>query len=117
MKNTGMERKVFRNKKPPAILACLKRLYGTPRLQELNQSLLRLHDPMDCDQLVEVMLRTTEEVQTFLMAHPDGDSELRYFNLMIYTILKLLKCGGLYTKAIERWKIKNAVDNKIHFGL
>ena len=100
MTNTGTERRGFGNDEPPAILECLKRLYGTPSLQELYQSLLLLHEPMYCNQPVELMLRTTEEVQMFLMAHTDRDRKLSDINLISYAMIKLSKCGGLYTKAI-----------------
>ena len=73
MTNTGMARRVFCNNKPPVILERLKILCGTPILQELDQALLCLHDPIYCNQPVEVMLQTTEEVQIFLMVHPYGD--------------------------------------------
>ena len=49
----------------------------------------------------------------FLMAHPDGDQELSNVNFIIYAMIKLSKCGGLYTKAIERWNSKNKSDKKI----
>ena len=71
MKNTGTERQGFGNDEPPAILKRLKILYGKPSLHELDQALLCLHDPMECKQVVEAMLRTTEEVQMFLIAHLD----------------------------------------------
>ena len=100
MTNTGMTRRGFVNDKPPAILERLKILYGTPSLQELDQALLRLHEPMDLNQLVEVILRNTEEVQMFLMANPDGDLKLSDVNIIRYAMIKLSKCGGLYTKAI-----------------
>ena len=73
MTNTGMARRGFGNNKPPDILEHLKRLYGTPSLQELDQAILRLHNPMYSNQPVKVILRTTEEFQMFLMSHPDGD--------------------------------------------
>ena len=47
------------------------------------------------------------------MAHPDGDRELSNVNLIIYTMVKLSKCGDLYTKAIDRWKTKDAMNKKI----
>ena len=106
MTNTGMTRRWFRNDKPPAILKRLKRLYGTPSLQDLYKALLRLQDPTDRNQLVKVMLRTTEEVQMFLMAHPDGDHELININIISYAMIKLSKFGGLYNKSIERGNIK-----------
>ena len=90
-----MERRGFGNDEPPTILKRLKILYGSTRLQELDQALLLLHDPMDCNKLVEVMLCTTEEVQMFLMAHLDGDHELGYVNLISYATIKISKCGSL----------------------
>ena len=113
MTNTGMTRQGFGNNEPPAILERLKRLYGTPSLQELDQVLLRLHDPMDHNQPVEVMLHTTEEVQMFLMAHPDGYRVLSDVNIIRHAMIKLSKCGGLYTKAIERCQSKNKTDKNI----
>ena len=58
---------------------------------------------MDLNQLLEVMLQTTEEAQTFLMEHPYADSELIDVNIISYDMIKISKCGGIYTKAIERW--------------
>ena len=80
------------------------RLYGTPSLQELDQDLLRLHNPMDHNQSVEVMLHTTEDFQMFLMAHPDGYRELRDLNLIICAMVILSMCGGLHIKSIEKWQ-------------
>ena len=72
MTNTGMARQGLGNDEPPTILECLKRFYGTQRLQELDQYLLLLQDPMDWNQPLQLMLRTTEDFQMFLMAHLDG---------------------------------------------
>ena len=69
---------------------------------------------MDSNQSVKVMLRTTtEKVQMLLIAHPDGDCELRNANLISCAMIKLSKCGGLYTKAIERWQRNIKEDKKI----
>ena len=56
---------------------------------------------MDFNQPVEVVLRTTEEVQMLLMAHPDGYRKLNDVNLISYAMIKLSKCGGLYNKYVE----------------
>ena len=48
-----------------------------------------------------------------LMAHLDGYHELSNVNLISYVMIKLSRCGRLYTKAIEIWKMKNAADKKI----
>ena len=61
---------------------------------------------MDINQLLEVMLRTTEEAQTFLMEHPYEDRKLSDANIISYDMIKISKCGGIYTKAIERWQSK-----------
>ena len=98
-----MARRGFGNDGPPAIPERLKSLYVTPRLQELDQALLRLHDPMDRNQPVQVMIYTTEEVQIFLMAHLYGYPELSDLNLISYMLIKLSKCNILYIKTIERW--------------
>ena len=60
MINIGMARQRFVNDEPPAILEHLKRLYGTPILHELYQAILSPNNPMDRNQSMEVMLRTTE---------------------------------------------------------
>ena len=109
----GLARRGFGNDEPPDILARLQRLYGKPSLQELDQALMRLNDPMDRNQPVEVMLRAMEEIQMFLMAHPDGDREMSDVNLISYGTIKLSKCGGLYTKAMERWQAKALDDKKL----
>ena len=109
----GLARRGFGNDEPPDILARLQRLYGKPSLQELDQALLRLNDPMDRNQPVEVMLRAMEEIQMFPMAHPDGDREMSDVNLISYGTIKLSKCRGLYTKAMERWQAKTKDDKKL----
>ena len=60
MMNTGTARMGFGNDEPPAILELLKIFYGTPSLKEPNQALLRLHEPMDRNQLLEVMPTPTK---------------------------------------------------------
>ena len=50
---------------------------------------------MDINQLLEVMLQTTEEAQTFLMEHPYEDRELSDANIISYDMIKISKCGGL----------------------
>ena len=101
--NTCMVRRRFGNDEPTIIIELLKILYGTPSLQELDQYLLRLHNTMDCNQPIEVMLHITEEAQMFLIAHPDGYFELRNVNIIRYAMIKLSKCGGPNKKATERW--------------
>ena len=68
---------------------------------------------MDCNQLVDVMLHTTEEFQMILMAYPDGYSELSNANLTSYAMIKLSMYGGLYTQDIERLHRKTKSDKNI----
>ena len=72
---------------------------------------------MDRNQQVEVMPRTTEDLQMLLMEHPYEDLKLSDVNLIKNAMIKLSKCGGLYTKAIERWQIKTKEDKKIRSNL
>ena len=53
----GLSTKVFSTMPPVDILTNLQQLYGRPSNQELDVALLRLNDPMDRMQPVEVMLR------------------------------------------------------------
>ena len=47
------------------------------------------------------------------MVHPDEDQELSNVNLILYGSIKLSKCGGLYSKAIERWQAKPTQEKKV----
>ena len=49
----------------------------------------------------------------FLMVHPYGDRKLSDVNLISYAMIKLSKCGGLYTKAIEWWQINTKEYKKV----
>ena len=100
MTKTGMARLLFGNDEPPVIRKRFKILYGPPSLQDIDQALLCLHNPMGRNQPVEFMLCATEEVQMLLIAHPYVDRELVYVNLISYAMIKLSECGCLYTKSI-----------------
>ena len=97
---TDLPRQGFRINKLPNIYVRLQWLYGKPTIQELDQALLQLNKPMNRNQPVGVMLKGMEEIQKFLMAHPDGGTELSNMNLISYGSIKLSKCSGLYTKSI-----------------
>ena len=47
------------------------------------------------------------------MAHLDENRKLSGLNLISYAMIKLSKCGGLYTKAIESWKSNTKQDKNI----
>ena len=104
MTNTGIARRGFGNNEPPDILKRLNRLYVTSSLQKIDQAFLRLHNPIDHNQPVEVMIRNTKEFQMFPMMHPYRDLKLSDIHVISYVMIKLSKCGGLYTKAVEWWK-------------
>ena len=109
---TGMGQRGFGHLKPDEILAKLLELYGHPTLEELDAALLRLHDPMDRTEPVEVMLRTIEEVQMFLLADRAEDRGLKQAQLISYALIKLSKTG-LYGKAIEKWNARQLKDRKL----
>lgn len=106
---TNMGLRGFGNDEPPNILSRLQRLYGQPSLQEVEQNLLRLNEPMDRTLPPELMIRGMEEVQLFLAQDPAGDKELSEATLIQYALIKLNKTG-LYAKAIERWNAMDPVD-------
>ena len=68
---------------------------------------------MDRNQPVKLMLRTNEEVQMFLISHPDGDFKLSDLNIISYAMIRLSSYGGPYTKAIENWQSKTKEDKSI----
>ena len=103
--SANMGRKGFGTAEPPTILFRLQREYGKPSLHEIDEALRRLNDPMDRDQPIEVMLRAVEEVQLFLLSHPEPDQELPDLALIKFALIKLMKTG-LYSKLIERWNGK-----------
>ena len=70
----GLARRGFGNNKPPIIYARLQQLYGKHTIQDLDQAPLRLNKPMYRNQPAEVMLKGMEEIQMFLMVHPDYDA-------------------------------------------
>ena len=72
----GMGRTGFGRDETPAILQRLQKLYGISSLGELYVSLLRLHDPMERNQPVELMIWVNEEVQHLLLSHPEDNMSL-----------------------------------------
>ena len=69
----GLVRRGFGNEYPLAIIARLCQLYGKPILNDVEQALLCMNQPMEQTQPVEVILRGIEEVQMFLLSHKDDD--------------------------------------------
>eukprot|EP00978_Attheya_sp_CCMP212_P027416 scaffold91780_cov26-Attheya_sp.AAC.1 len=61
---------------PPEIMTRMRRFYGKATIQELEKQLLILQQPMDRNNPVEVMLRSIEEVQMFLLADAEENQEM-----------------------------------------
>ena len=95
----GLATKVFGTMSPVDILANLQRLYGKPVYQGIDAVLLRLNNPMNQIQPVEVMLRGIEELQLFLLSNTEEERELTDPNLISYALIKLTKPGECMTKA------------------
>ena len=58
----GLATRGFGNTKPNDVLAHMHFLYGKPSLTKLEDTLLRLNEPMNRSHPIQVMLRGIEEV-------------------------------------------------------
>ena len=67
---------------------------------------------MDRNMPIEVILRSLEEVQMFLLASPEENRELTEVNIINHTLIKLLETGGFYTKAVEIWNSRLVADRR-----
>ena len=105
--SAGMGRRGFGTDKPPAIFFRLQAEYGKPSLHKMDSALRRLNDPMDRNKPIEVML--IEEVQLFLLSHPEPDQELQDNVLIQFGLIKQMKTG-IYSKLIGRWNTKDIFD-------
>ena len=101
----------FGNDNPLAIVARLQRLYGKPSLQEIETSLARLSEPMDRSRPIEVMLSGIEEVQPFLLSHPDGNQDIPDHMIILYAMIKINKTG-IYWKLLECWSKRPITERK-----
>ena len=79
----------------PQIISGMQLNYRKPGIREIKKSLLRLNKPMDCNMTIEVMLRSLEEMQIFLLASPEENRELTEVNLIDRALIKLPKNGRL----------------------
>jgi hypothetical protein len=109
---TALAERGFGTATPPEILSRFQQNYGKPGYQEIKAALLRLNQPMDRMQPIEVMLRGIEEVQMFLLASPDEGRQLSEVNLIDHALIKLSETGGMYTKALEKWNGRPPQDRK-----
>ena len=62
---------------------------------------------MDRNLPIKVMIRDIEDVQRFMLATPANKMEQSDVQLCTHGLIKLLKTGGLYDKAIDRWIIRD----------
>ena len=104
---TGLMGNGFGQLTPYEILKKMWLMYGRPTVQEIKQNLLVLHNSMDRNLPVEVMLKDIEDVQRFLLANPVNKMEMSQVQLILYGLIKLSKTGVLYAKAVERWNAKD----------
>ena len=61
---------------------------------------------------IEVMLRSLEEVQMFLLASPEDNRELTEVNLIDHALIKLSETVGFNTKALEKWNGRLVADRR-----
>ena len=54
----------------PQIIARMQQNYGKPVIGEIKKDILRLKNPINQNMPIEVMLRSLEEVQMFLLESP-----------------------------------------------
>ena len=67
---------------------------------------------MDRNMPIEVMLRSLEEVQMFLLASTEEHRELTEVNLIDHALIKLSETGGFYTKVLEKWNGRLVADQR-----
>ena len=108
----GLGHRGFGNANPRDILTRLMVLYGKPTDQEMEKAFTRLLEPMDRNAPIEVMLRDIEDVQMFLLAHPEGEKEMSETQLIDYAMIKLSKTGGMYAKGMARWRKRDTTEKK-----
>ena len=53
----------------------------------MEKALTHLLEPMDCNAPIKVMLQDIEDVQMFLLAHPEGDKEMSETQLIDYAVV------------------------------
>ena len=96
----------------PQIISCMQLNYGKPGIGEIKKALLRLNDPMDRDMPIEVILKSLEEVQMFLLASPEENRELTEVNMFDHALIKVSETVGFYTKALEKWNGRLVADQR-----
>ena len=110
--SAGMGRTCFGTDKAPAILQRLQTLYGKQSLGGIDAALLRLNDHMERNQPVEVVIQAIEEVQLFLLSHPEDNMSLSDIAWINYNMIKIIKTG-IYSKALARWNAKTSTKRNV----
>ena len=96
---------------PKEIYEKLLHLYGKLSLSELENALLKLHDPMYRTLPVEVMLCGIEEIKMFLLVSTDKERELTEVIMISYRLINMVN-PGIYGNTIESWNNPPASDRK-----
>ena len=109
--STTLGQKGYGNLTARNIIFRLFHLYGKPTLQEVNDALARLSSPMDRLDTIEVMLKSVEEVQMFLLADQTEDRSLKESQMITYAMIKM-NSTGLYIKALEKWGLEDDADRR-----
>ena len=109
---SGMARTGFGTDEAPSILQRLHTLYRKFSLGEIDESLLCLHDPTERNQPVEVMIWVIEEVQIFLLSHPEHNMSRPDTELINYEMNKINKTG-IYSRALAHRNSKTATNSTI----
>jgi len=55
----------------------------------MKEALVKMESPMIRDEPIEVVLRLMEEVQLFLLAHPEGGHDMTEVQLIRNAIMKI----------------------------
>ena len=88
------------------IKEALRSRFGTPTDAEMKEALVKMETPMIRDEPIEVVLRMMEEVQLFLLAHPEGGHEMTEVQLIRNVIMKMRDLGGVWTRPLEKWLVE-----------
>jgi len=58
------------------------------------------------DKPIEVVLQSIEEVQLFLLAHPEGGHKMTKVQLIRTIIMKMRDLGRVWARPLEKWLVK-----------
>ena len=88
------------------ILAHLQAMYGVPGWAELDEKYMRLSEPMNRNDPIEVMLKGIEEVHLFLLASPGEGLQQIEVSLISHALIKLSTGDQpLAAQQFARWMV------------